>query len=166
MIKDGWSRIYRRLALVNAVIAVAWTLILIARIKHLSYLLPIMAEGGPGTWLILGYILFIIIGFCGFIGFSTLYEQLEEEGRVVDGRLAAIGLLTLFIGATLATMLLGVGSAIGGYARSVQHLPTQQVQAILEPFVDIITAFTILAVLGVLFNVVSIIRSKQIPKGE
>jgi membrane protease YdiL (CAAX protease family) len=165
MIKDSWSRIYRRLALVNAVIAAAWTLILIARIKPLSYLLPIMAEGGPGTWLILGYILFIIIGFCGFIGFSTLYEQLEEEGRVVDGKLAAIGLLSLFIGATLATMLLGVGGAIGGYARSVQHLPTQQVQAILEPFVDIITAFTIIAVLGVLFNVVTIIRSKQI-QGE
>jgi heme/copper-type cytochrome/quinol oxidase subunit 1 len=89
---------------------------------------------GPGTWLILGYTLFIIIGFYDFIGFSTLYKQLEEEGRVVDEGLAAIGLFMLFIGVTLATMLLGVGGAIGGYARSVQHLPTQQVQTILEPF--------------------------------
>jgi hypothetical protein len=55
----------------------------------------------------------------------------------------------LFIGATLATMLLGVGGAIGGYARSVQHLPTQQVQTILEPFLDVITAFMIIAILGV-----------------
>jgi hypothetical protein len=45
MIKDGWSRIYRKLALLNAIIAAAWTLILITRIKPLSYLLPIMAEG-------------------------------------------------------------------------------------------------------------------------
>jgi len=67
----------------------------------------------------------------------------------VDERLAAIGLFMLFIGATLATMLLGVGGAIGGYARSVQHLPTQQVQTILEPFLDVITAFMIIAILGV-----------------
>jgi hypothetical protein len=166
MAKAGWSRIYRKLALLNAVTAAAWTLILVARIKPLAYLLPIMAEGGPGTWLILGYILYIAIGFCGFMGLSTLYEQLEEEGRVVDGRLAAFGLLTLFVGATSATILLGFGGAIGGYARSVQHLPTQHVQAILEPFVDVVTAFTIIAVLGVLINVVSIVRSKQVSQGE
>lgn len=166
MVKDGWSRLYRRLALVNAVIAAAWTLILITRVKPLSYLLPIMAEGGPGTWLILGYILYITIGFCGFIGFSTLYKQLEEEGRIINGWLAAIGLLTLFIGATSATILLGVGGAIGGYARSVQHLPTQQIQALLEPFVDVITAFTVAAVVGVLVNVVTIVGSKQVREGE
>ena len=165
MVKDAWSRIYRRLALLNAVVAAAWTLILITRVKPLSYLLPIMAEGGPGTWLILGYILYITIGFCGFIGFSVLYKQLEVEERVINSRLATIGLLTLFVGSTSATILLGVGGAIGGYARTVQHLPTQQIQAKLEPFVDIITAFTIVAVIGVLVNIVSIVKSKQVPKG-
>jgi len=165
MVKEAWSRIYRRLALLNAVVAAAWTLILITRVKPLSYLLPIMAEGGPGTWLILGYILYIIIGFCGFIGFSVLYKQLEVEESVINSRLATIGLLTLFVGSTSATILLGVGGAIGGYARTVQHLPTQQIQAKLEPFVDIITAFTVVAVIGVLVNIVTIVKSKKVPKG-
>lgn len=166
MSKVGLGYLLRRLALIDAVVASIWTLILLIRVKPFSYLLPIMAEGGPGTWLILGYILFITVGFCGLLGFSTFYTQLEEEGYVVDRRLAAFGVVALYVGATSATVLLGFGGALGGYARSIQHLPTQQVQAILEPFVDVVTAFAAVAVMGVLINVAAIAGAKRVLKGD
>lgn len=136
------------------------------RVKPFSYLLPIMAEGGPGTWLILGYILYVVVGFCGFIGFSTIYTNIEEKSYMVNDKLAALGVVLLFTGATSSTILLGLGGALGGYARSIQRLPSYQVQAILEPFIDVITVFTILAVIRVLINVAVIIRAKRDSKGD
>lgn len=166
MPKDGWAALYRKLSLVNAVVASIWTIILLLRIKPFSYLLPIIADGGPGTWLILGYILYVIVGFCGFLGFSTFFSHLEREGYVVNDKLTTFGVVALFVGSTSATVLLGLGGALGGYARTVQHLPLHQIQAILEPFVDVITSFTILTVVGVLINVAVIARAERAPKGD
>ncbi len=156
-----WSQAYRRAALINGAVAAIWTTLLLTRVEPLVYLLPIMADGGPGTWLILGYLLHIVVGFCGFTGFSSLFRQLEEERCRVDDRVVYLGFILLVVGFTSSTILLGVAGALGGYARTIQHQPIQAVRSILEPYVDTITVFTVITVIGVLLNILAAIGATE-----
>lgn len=114
-----------------------------------SYLPPIMVGGGPGTWLLLGYLLYPAVGIGGLASLSAFLFMLETfERRVPDGRIMLTGLLLLEAGVLVGCILLGVAGAAGGYAITVAHSNVEAARSVLRPFVNPITVASLVAVAG------------------
>ena len=118
----------------------------------------IVASGGAGMWLTVGYLGFLILGFIGTAMTASLYRQLESHmGRRYRGwadRLAWGHLVLWSVGVTGATWLMISAGLRGGNAQ----LPVasgglgwsalqihQQIMAAYPPY---IAAFIALALLG------------------
>ncbi len=165
-VSRSWSKTYSTLALANAIIAVVWTLIIILPFEPTAFILPVMAGGGPGTWLVLGYILYIAVGFLGFTAFSYIFYTVENiEARKPDPRLAPLGLVLTYIGVTGATFLLGIAGASGGHASTIPRIPTQTLREMLLPYVNVITLLVLVTAAGVIINILSIVVAKPVNRG-
>ena len=138
-----------------------WTIVIVLPFAPLSYLPPIMIGGGPGTWFLLGYVLYLAIGVGGFAGFSAFLFTIElHEGRVLDDRIMLVGLVLLCLGITAGSVLLGVAGAIGGYDFVIQHDTSNVVQGLLSPYVDPITVASFAAVAGAGISMYGMITAK------
>jgi hypothetical protein len=138
-----------------------WTIVIVLPFAPLSYLPPIMIGGGPGTWFLLGYVLYLTIGVGGFAGFSAFLLMIElHEGRVLDGRIMLSGLILLYLGVTVGSILLGVAGAIGGYNFIIQHDTSNTVQGLLSPYVSPITVASFVAVAGAGVSMYGMITAK------
>jgi hypothetical protein len=60
-----WYRRFRGVAYAFTIAALAWTVVVVLPWAPFSYLPPIIVGGGPGTWFILGYFLFVAVGVGG-----------------------------------------------------------------------------------------------------
>ncbi|MEM2237364.1 MAG: hypothetical protein QW470_03975 [Candidatus Caldarchaeum sp.] len=144
-----WSSRYRKGAVANAVVSAVWTLLYVIPVDPFPMLLRIVVAGGPGTWFILSYLLYIIVGFGGFLGLSYLYFVAERfEGRVVNRGLALVGFLAMYVGLTGTTFGLAVAGALGGYAAVIAHSPAETVRLIMEPFVNPLRTLCLVTVVG------------------
>ncbi len=155
-----WYLRFRRAALINGTISALWTLIMILPFPPFPIFLRIIVGGGPGTWFMLSYILYIAVGFGGFLGLSFLYFAVESE-RKIHQRLAWLNLLAMYVGVTGAVLTLAAAGALGGYASTIVHSPPETVRLILEPFVDVIRVLCLVAFIGVISGLVAIYPSKK-----
>jgi hypothetical protein len=147
--KTFWYKRFRTAAYVTVVGSMIWTIVIVLPFVPLSYLPPIMIGGGPGTWLLLGYVLYLTVGVGGFAGLSAFLFTMETyESRTFNGRIMSTGLILLYLGVTAGSVLLGIAGAIGGYALTIQHSTVGATQSLLSPYVDPITIASLLAVAG------------------
>jgi len=138
-----------------------WTVAILVPLTPFSYLQPIMIGGGPGTWFLLGYILFSTIGVGGFVGISTLAFVIEiHERRRLNYRVMLTGLVMLYGGILLACLLLALAGAIGGYFLTIQHYTANAAQDILSLFVNPITTVSSVAVVGTGLVIYAMVTAK------
>jgi hypothetical protein len=144
-----WYKRFRTAAYVTALGSMIWTILIVLPLVPLSYLPPIMIGGGPGTWFLLGYVVYLTVGVGGFAGLSAFLFSIETyECRILNGRIMLTGLILLYLGVTAGSILLGIAGASGGYALTIQHATMNAAQNLLSPYVDPITVACLVAVVG------------------
>ncbi|MEM1991443.1 MAG: hypothetical protein QXO76_12545 [Thermoproteota archaeon] len=142
--------------------SVFYTLIIVLPIQPFLMILRIIVGGGPGTWFILGYILYLAVGFTGHLGFSYLYYLAEKiEGRKLNRLLVWLNILAMYVGITGANFALAIAGILGGYVSTILHSPSEEVRLILEPFVNPIRILSIVAIVGVLSGITALYLSKE-----
>ena len=72
-----------------------------------------------------------------------------------------VGFSLLFTGMTVSCILLGVAGAMGGYALTIQHSTVNNAQSLLTPYVNPITAFTLIGVAGAVFSIFGMITASK-----
>lgn len=156
-----WYRRYREAAYASTLAALVWTVVIVLPFEPFSYLPPIIVGGGPGIWLVLGYVLFIVIGIGGFGALSAFLTTVElHEKRRVDPRTMWPALILLWAGVAGSCLLLAVAGAVGGYASTFQTMSAQSIHDLLTPYVDPITTLTLIAVIGAGLAVLSMVRAR------
>ena len=159
--KPLWYTRFRAAAYVSTLAALVWTLFIVLPFEPFSYLPPIIVGGGPGTWFVLAYVLFVVIGIGGFGAISGMLTTEElHEGRIVDGRMMWPALVLLWGGMGGSCILLGVAGAVGGYAATFQGSSTDAIHDLLAPYVNPITTLVIIAVIGAALAVLSMVRAR------
>ena len=159
--KPLWYRKYRGAAYLCTFAALIWTVVIVLPYPPFSYLPPIIAGGGPGTWLVLAYVLFIVVGIGGFGSLSAFLTTVEiHEGRAIDARTMWPALVLLSVGVTGSCLLLGLAGASGGYAATYGASSANSIDSLLSPYVDPITTLTLVAVIGAGLAVLSMVRAR------
>ena len=154
-----WAGRFIWAAVVQGVLAVAWTLFIVN-----PWTVPaaamVIASGSAGTWLSFGYTLYVTIGVVAVAVTAVFYMYIERIlGRVYHGAtnyLAWAHLLLMNVGVNGATWLMIVGGYLGGAAL----LPVksgglgwnggQVHENILKFYTEPVFAFVLLAIAGVL----------------
>jgi hypothetical protein len=155
-----FSQIYRFLGIVNTIVAIIWTLLIASPLDLSVNIQRMIAEGGPGTWFLLAYLMFITVGVLGFFILSVIYGLYEVRGVRVNRFIAWPSLILTYIGITFASLLLGVAGYIGGSHYVLFHSSPETIHQILSPYIPFIRFFVILAVIGVLAGVISVIEAE------
>ncbi len=156
-----WYRRYRGAAYLSTFAALAWTIVMALPFTPFSYIPPIIVGGGPGIWLVLAYILFIIVGIGGFGALSAFLTTVElHERRSIDPRTMWPALVFLSIGVVGSCLLLAVAGAVGGYANTIDTSSVKSIDALLLPYVDPIIAFVLVTVVGAGLAVISMARAR------
>ena len=156
-----WYRRYRGAAYLSTFAALVWTVVIVLPFAPFSYLPPIVVGGGPGIWLVLGYMLFIVVGIGGFGCLSAFLTTVElHENRIIDPRTMWPALFLLSIGVVGSCLLLAVAGAVGGYASTYGTSSAQSIHDMLLPYVNPIIALTLIAVAGAALAVLSMVRAR------
>lgn len=159
--KPLWYRRYRGAAYLCTFAAIVWTVVIVLPYVPFSYLPPIMVGGGPGIWLILGYVLFIVVGVSGFGAISAFLTTVElHEGRSIDDRTMWPALILLSVGVVGSCLLLAVAGAVGGYSATFETSSVKSIDDMLTPYVNPIIAFVMLAAVGAGLAVLSMVRAR------
>jgi len=159
--KPLWYRRYRGAAYLSTLAALVWTVVMVIPYPPFSYLPPIIVGGGPGVWLVFGYVLFVVIGIGGFGAISASLATVElHENREVDSRTMWPALILLSVGLVGSCALLAAAGAVGGYASTFGTSTTTSIHSLLSPYVDPITMLTLVAVIGAALAVLSMVRAR------
>jgi len=160
--KPLWYRRYRGAAYLATLAALVWTVVIVLPIKPFSYLPPIIAGGGPGTWFFMAYLLFLSIGVGGFGGLSSFaYTTEVQEGRLIDSKYMSVGLALVGFGLSATCILLAIAGALGGYVLTINGASETMVQNLLSPYVYPVTTSTLLAVLGAVLAISALVRARR-----
>lgn len=160
--KKFWYRRFRNAAYVTVLGWIAWTLVIVLPVAPFSYLPPIMIGGGPGTWFLLGYILYVAVGVGGFAGLSAFLFAIETyERRRLNETVMLIGFVLLCLGLNVGCLLLGVAGAMGGYALTIEHNTVSAAQSILSVYVDPITAAALVAAAGAVLSIYGMVTAPK-----
>jgi len=144
-----WSRRFRVAALTAGLGAVVWTILMILPVEPFSSIPPVLVGGGPGIWLLLGYLMYIVGGFGGLSILSSMLYPLERDGSWrPDGAILGLGLALFYAGVTCASVLLGLAGFTGGYAYSIDHAADTSIVSILQPYVGLVTFAALAASAG------------------
>ena len=147
--KTLWYRRFRTAAYANAVGSILWTIAIVLPFAPFSYLQPIMVGGGPGTWFLVGYLLYPTVGVGGFASISSLLFVIETyERRTLNHGIMLTGLILFYVGVLAGCVLLGIAGVSGGYAIIVQNSTVNVAQSVLSPYVAPITTASLAAVAG------------------
>lgn len=155
---DTWTRRFASVAGINALIAVGW----IAPLFVDPRISRTIAGGSAGTWGVLGFLLWIVVGCLGFAAFAVMHQVTPHvTGQELSDGLAWANLVLLEVGALFATLLLGVAGYIGGTALLEGATPGQvhqRIAFVVEP-VPWVALFAVVAALGVIAGVVNHLRA-------
>jgi hypothetical protein len=158
-----WLPTFRAAAYTAGGGAIVWTLLMILPFQPFSSIPPIIVGGGPGTWLLLGYLLYLVAGFGGLSALTALLSSLG--GRGLGGSLGwamKLGLALYYAGVTVACVLLGFAGYSGGYAYSIQHLPDPSIETILLPYLDPVTLAALAGCAGATLLLLSMSSTKAL----
>ncbi len=154
-----WAGRFIWASVVQGVLAVAWTLFIVN-----PWTVPaaamVIASGSAGTWLTVGYTLYVMIGVVAVAVTAVFYMYIERIlGRVYQGAtnyLAWVHLILMNAGVIGATWLMMVGGYLGGAAL----LPVksgglgwnggQVHENILQYYTEPVFVFVLLAIAGVM----------------
>lgn len=158
--KEGsrWYRRFRGVSYAGTLVVIVWTAVIVIPVSPFSEV-PRIVVGVPGEWLLVGYLLYILLG-CGAFGWlSGMLRVLEhDEGRALDNRLMWPGFLLLAAGVTASCLLLGYAGAVGGNAAlNGSATPLQQ---LLSPYVDPISGTALISVTGAAAVLAAMIRAE------
>jgi hypothetical protein len=138
-----------------------WTIAIVIPFAPFSYLQPIMVGGGPGTWFLVGYILYPTVGVGGFASISSFLFVIETyERRNMNRGVMLTGLTLLYGGVLFGCVLLGVAGVSGGYAIIIQHSTVNVAQSVLLPYVTPITIASLAAVAGAAVSIYGMAAAK------
>lgn len=155
-----WYRFFRWGAYLSAFAALAWTVAIVLPFPPFTNIPPIIVDGGPGTWFLLSYVLFILIGTGGFGTLSGFLATMElQEERTLDARLMWPALLLFSFGLAGSCTMLAVAGYQGGYAYN-GGASSHVLEGILSPYQYPTTAFVVLAVLGAALALLSMVRAR------
>ena len=156
-----WYRRYRGAAYLSTFAALVWTVVIVLPFSPFSEIPPIIVGGGAGTWFILAYFLFIVVGIGGFGALSAFLTTVElHERRTLDPRTMWPALILLSVGLVGSCLLLGVAGAVGGHAALSQTSTVTSIDNLLSPYVYPITTLVLVAVLGAALAVLSMARAR------
>ena len=167
-----WFKYFSIVAVFNAFIVIAMTApvllsgSIIPGIPELQ-MSKIIAGGGAGTWLTVGYYLFLIVGVCViFLCGAAYYLIAQALGRdVYSGKLAGAQLVMMEAGALIALGLLYYAGFVAG-RMFIAQTPAEQVHPFLANFIEPIGAFVAIGLLGALIGgvnyVFTLTRGRQI----
>lgn len=159
-----WYKRFRATTYVSAIVSLIWTVLIVLPFEPFSSLPPIIVGGRPGTWFLLAFLLYVIIGIGGFGVFSALLYVIETyERRVVDQSTMLLGFVLLNIGVAASCILLALAGGLGGYAMTINNVTQSAAERILNPFIYPITITTLMAVIGAALTLVAMIRAKVSP---
>jgi len=150
-------------AYVSGAGAIAWTLLIILPMEPFSSIPPIIVGGGPGTWLLVGYLVYLMSGFGGLSALTALLSShVGGESSASPGWAMGLGFALYCAGMTVACALLGLAGYLGGYAYSIQHLPDPSVQTVLLPYEDPVMMAALVACAGAALLLFSISSARAI----
>ena len=167
-----WFKYFSITAVLNGFIAIAMT----APVLVSGSIIPgvpelqmskVIAGGGAGTWLTVGYFLFLIVGVCVvFLCGAAYYLIGQALGRdVYSGKLAGAQLVMMEAGALVALGLLYYAGFVAG-RMFIEKIPAEQVHPFLANFIDPIGVFIAIGLLGALIGGVNyeltLTRGRQI----
>ena len=156
-----WYRRYRGAAYLSTLAALVWTVVIVLPFVPFSYLPPIIVGGGPGIWLVLGYMLFIVVGIGGFGALSAFLTTVElVENRTIDARTMWPALILLSVGVVGTCLLLAVAGVVGGYASTYGTSSAQSIHDMLTAYVNPSILLTLIAVAGAALAVLSMVRAR------
>jgi len=159
MKESAWSMRFIWAAIIQGLFAVVWTVPIVD-----PYLTPavatVIASGSAGTWFLVGYVMYIVVGVIAPGLTALFYYHFEViRGKAYKGLasgLAWVHLICMNVGAAGATWLLMYGGYFGerGVMTTAQGglgLTAEQVHVtILSPLVNPIGYLLILTAIGVL----------------
>ena len=154
-----WYARCREASYIGILGSVAWTVALVLPFRPFDELPPVMAGGGPGEWLVIGYLLYVILGVGAFGWLSGLLHVIEmEEGRTISQSLMWPGFLMLLLGTTVSCVSLGCAGASGGYASL--NGGTSSLHQMLAPYLYPLSATTIVAAAGAFMVLLAMVRAR------
>ena len=158
-----WYKRFRAAAYVNAIVWMAWTVAILLPVPPFSYLQPIMVGGGAGTWFVVAYFLLLAVAVVGFAAISSILFVIEaHERRRLNYRIMLIGLVLLYVGTMSGFILLGLAGAIGGYVSVVENHTVSATDVLLSPYVNLVTASCLAAIVGAGFTIYGMGTAKAI----
>jgi hypothetical protein len=171
-VRGVWFGRFLWLTIVNGAFAAGWTIFIVW-----PWLDPppstILVAGSAGSWLLIGYLLFLILGVVAMAVTPIFYFFLESlQGKVYSGFrsvLAAAHLVlweTGVVGATFLMMYAGYRGGVGLLASSEGGggLDPSQVHAqILQYYIDPIFAFVLIAVAGAVLGGLGYLLTERVP---
>lgn len=155
------SKYFFILALVNTFAAICFTL----PILNPTSGLPLIIGVFPGTWLLVGYFVFLIVGILGMLGWSVVYSLMPSMFNKKDTSKKFSIIQIVFVELSIygvATTISYIGWQGGQALR--QGLSIASVGFLIEPYVLPTGVFVALALVGQLigiFNILTTIRMKQ-----
>ena len=156
-----WYSVFRHAAYSYLAGFIIWTALFILPFSPFTYLLPILVRGGPGIWLILGYLLNLTVGVIGSGMLSSLIYTIEiHEKRVINRKLMISGFTILNGGIISSCVLLATAGALGGYAIDIGGASELAAQGLLTAYVYPITITVIMAIVGAALTLLTMIGAK------
>jgi len=157
-----WYRRFRWVAYASALAVMVWTTLMVLPFAPFSDVPPIIVGGGPGVWLVIGYLLFLAVGVGGFGAMASFLVTVElQEGRAVDSRIMWPAITLLSFGYAGSCLLLGAAGAIGGYESTFETASAKAIDDLLSPYVYPITALTLIAVVGAALALLAMARARR-----
>jgi len=161
--RTWWYKRFRAAAYINAIVWMAWTVAILLPFPPFSYLQPIMVGSGAGTWFVIAYFLLLGVAVVGFAAISATVFVIEaHEHRSPNYKIMLIGLVLLYVGTVPGLILLGLAGAIGGYSLVIENSTVSATDILLSPYVNLITAAGLAAIVGAGFTIYGMATAKAI----
>ncbi len=156
-----WYTRLRSTAYIGLIVSLVWTVVIALPFAPFSYLPPIIVGGGPGTWFLLSYILYMLVSVGGFGALSFFVYTIEiQERRVLDQTTMALGFVLLNFGVLASCLLLAVAGGLSGYGLTSGTATETSVRSLLSSFVYPITASVVVSAAGAALVVLAMARAR------
>jgi hypothetical protein len=156
-----WYSRFRSAAYVGSIGSLVWTVAIVLPFAPFSYLPPIIVAGGPGTWFLLSYLLYLSITLGGFGALSFFLYVIEiHEKRTLNQTTTALGFALLNLGVVASCLLLAIAGALSGYGLTINKISETSAVNLLSSFVDPVTVAVLVSVAGAALVVLSMARAK------
>ncbi len=117
MMSNRWSLYFNLAALIHSIIAAIWSgLFILDQFGIPLNMAKIIAGGSVGTWLTLGYLLYLVAGVMGMAAWGWIYDLISRLSKreVFSDKLALTHLILFNVGVVGVTWPMGYAGFIGG----------------------------------------------------